>query len=62
MATTTHDTSRTAHLLALMKNRRPTPAAAMAQIFRTLPDVHADNDPFAAFWDAALQAQQIGLA
>ncbi len=62
MATTTHDTSRTVHLLALMKNGRAAYAAAMAQIFRIVPDVHVDNDPFAACWDAALQAQQIGIA
>jgi hypothetical protein len=62
MATTTRDTSRTADLLALMKNGRAARAAAMAQIFRIFPDVHADNNPFAAFWDDALQAQQIGLA
>jgi ketosteroid isomerase-like protein len=152
MTTTAHDTSRTAHLLALMKKGddafnardmegmdavhhpdmiayvtgnaeplygRAAHAAAMQQMFRIFPDVHVDNDPYqvqfgsgdwitvitrvtgtftgemtmpdgtvipptgkafdaefgqtvkwdgdrvieiAAFWDAALQARQIGLA
>jgi ketosteroid isomerase-like protein len=152
MTTTAHDTTRTAHLLALMKtgddafnardmagmdavhhpdmiayvtgNAQPlygraAHAAAMQQMFRIFPDVHVDNDPYpvqfgsgdwitvitrvtgtftgemtmpdgavipptgkafdaefgqtvrwdgdrviqiAAFWDAASQARQIGLA
>jgi hypothetical protein len=152
VATTTHDTSRTTHLLALMKagddafnshdfaamdavhhpdmiayitgnaeplHGRSAHAAAMEQFFRIFPDVHVDNDPYpiqfgngdwitvitratgtftgemilpdggviaptgkafdlqfvqtvrwdgdllveiSAFWDSALQAQQIGLA
>jgi SnoaL-like polyketide cyclase len=152
MAITTHDTNRTAHLLALMKQGddafnardfggmnavhhldmiahipgnaepirgRPAHAAAMEQFFRIFPDVHVYNDPYPiqfgsgdwitvvsrttgtftgemilpggnviaptgkafdlefgqtvkwdgdqiieifAFWDSALQAQQVGLA
>jgi hypothetical protein len=152
MATTTDHTSRTSHLLALMKRGddafnahdfeamnavhhpemiahitgnaeplygRAAHAAAMEQFFRIFPDVHVDNDPYpiqfgsgdwttvvsrttgtfsgemilpdgtviaptgrafdvqfgqtvkwdgdlvieiSAFWDSALQAQQVGLA
>jgi hypothetical protein len=79
MDTTTHNTSRTAHLLALMKKGddafnsrdvaamnaihhpdmiayitgsadpiygRPAHAAAMAQMLRIFPDVHVYNDPY----------------
>jgi hypothetical protein len=50
-------------------------AAAMRQFLRIFPDMHVYNDPYpiqfgsadwitviSAFWQAALQRQQIGLA
>jgi hypothetical protein len=73
MTTTPQDTSRTAHLLALMKkgddafNARDFAAIEAAHH----PDMTAhitvkfEGDQLiiiSAFWDAALQARQLGLA
>jgi hypothetical protein len=59
MATTTHDTSRTTRLLALMKKGDDAFDLNFATTARWDGDLLIEEF---VLWDSALQAQQIGLA